>query len=83
MFEAARHARNRLLTGKPHDPLSRYVACRTIARAVWNQDMALARRIVLSHPFGRKFISLDVQQQSVGITDPIRFHAEANEANSA
>eukprot|EP00959_Pyramimonas_sp_CCMP1952_P196822 4115540-Pyramimonas_sp.AAC.1 len=45
MFEAARHACIRLLTGKPHDPLSRYVACRTIARAVWNQDMALARRI--------------------------------------
>ncbi|CAK0855884.1 unnamed protein product, partial [Prorocentrum cordatum] len=54
-----------------------------LAQAVWNQDMVLARRIVLSHPFGRKFLSLDVMQQSVSIADPIRFHAEANEANLA
>eukprot|EP00959_Pyramimonas_sp_CCMP1952_P448018 9381343-Pyramimonas_sp.AAC.1 len=63
MVETARFARSAVLRGKQSDPLSRYVACRAIARAVWSPDIALAQRIFPSHNLGQKHLEIDVLAQ--------------------
>eukprot|EP00959_Pyramimonas_sp_CCMP1952_P338591 7090705-Pyramimonas_sp.AAC.1 len=59
MIEAARRTRDRLLRFRYHDPLSRYIAVRTIARAAWGQNVLLAQEIMASHPLGALFLVVD------------------------
>eukprot|EP00959_Pyramimonas_sp_CCMP1952_P334510 7005360-Pyramimonas_sp.AAC.1 len=83
MIETARFARDRILRGRPTDPLSRYIACRTIARTLWSQDIQLAEKIRLSHPFGEQSLVTDPLERTVSLSDPNMFQAASDEAHLA
>ncbi|CAK0841726.1 unnamed protein product, partial [Prorocentrum cordatum] len=83
MIEAARHTRDRLLRFRHHDPLSRYIAIRTIARAVWGQNALLAQKNMASHPLGAQFLVVDPLTAQVSINDPAIFAALAAEIHAA
>eukprot|EP00959_Pyramimonas_sp_CCMP1952_P015656 331429-Pyramimonas_sp.AAC.1 len=58
MRESARATRDAIIRHKPHDPLSRLIILRTISRAIWQQTVPLARRVIGTRPLGAKFIQI-------------------------
>eukprot|EP00959_Pyramimonas_sp_CCMP1952_P372049 7790793-Pyramimonas_sp.AAC.1 len=68
--EAARHVRNLLIRRFPGDLFARHVVLKSIARAVWRQDVVLAGRILGSHPLGDKYLELDPISQKVSLKTP-------------
>eukprot|EP00959_Pyramimonas_sp_CCMP1952_P245748 5136048-Pyramimonas_sp.AAC.1 len=71
MKEAARFARDSIVVKRPLDPLSQYIVCRSIARALWKQDRTLADRLVLAHPLARDHLELPPFYTTVELKDPV------------
>eukprot|EP00959_Pyramimonas_sp_CCMP1952_P162910 3405861-Pyramimonas_sp.AAC.1 len=59
MREAARVARNTMLRSSPDSLFSRYITVKSIARAIWRQDIKLAEKIRSSSRLGRDHLEID------------------------
>eukprot|EP00959_Pyramimonas_sp_CCMP1952_P385194 8072838-Pyramimonas_sp.AAC.1 len=70
MRAAARLTRDAIIRHKPHDPMTRLIILRTISRAVWQQNIPLARRVMHTHPLGIKFIALSCDGDRVELKGP-------------
>eukprot|EP00959_Pyramimonas_sp_CCMP1952_P090089 1886131-Pyramimonas_sp.AAC.1 len=78
MREAARYARNAMFTHDPTNPESKMIILRSVARAVWRQDIVLARRL-LRYDLAREHLSVDESTRRISLCRPACF-AEALDA---
>eukprot|EP00959_Pyramimonas_sp_CCMP1952_P229167 4791613-Pyramimonas_sp.AAC.1 len=61
MHEAARHARDSIIVHKPNSITATFLIVRSCARAVFQNDCALAAELIRAHPLAREH--LDVQHE--------------------
>eukprot|EP00959_Pyramimonas_sp_CCMP1952_P315324 6599516-Pyramimonas_sp.AAC.1 len=82
MIEAARYARSAIIFRKPRSLAARFMVLRSIARAVFRQDVQLALKLRRSHPLAREMVSVDAEQSEVTLSDPDRFTVMSNQVHS-
>ena len=78
---AARAMRDAMLATRGTEPPQMAMTMRTLARAVWRQDVSLANATILRHPWTAQLVR--VHGCAVSILDPTSFQAAFDEHHRA
>ena len=83
LTEGARFARHAILLSEPGSRLGQIILLRSIARAVWRQDMDLGRTLLATHVLARGYVDLESDSRVLRLKDPDRFARDLDQIQFA
>ena len=83
MTEGAKYARNAIPRRSPNSRLGRTILYRSIARAVWRQDVKRGSILLRSHPLARQLLGYDPDSRRLWQLDPAEFSRELDSLQTA